>query len=1070
MVLATLCPFFKVQGQTNFLIKGRVIDSATNSPLIGATVRIKTTQILNHTDKQGEFTLSSKSISGMLNVSFIGYKTKELSFSAENQHDITISLTDDRNNLKEVSVVSTGYQTLPKDRATGSFATVDNELYNRRTSSDVLSKLEGVVPGLLFNRNTAVNANGTNDINIRGRSTLLSNDQPLIVMDGFPYQGDLNNINPNDIDNVTVLKDAAAASIWGVRSGNGVIVLTTKKGKENQKLKIELNANVTFAKKPDLHYDPNFLGSGDYIDIEKLLFNQGYFDSQIGDPTQVISPVVQIFAKQRSGSLNNDDANAVINNLRAVDSRDGLSKYFYRKSVNQQYNLNIRGGGLKSDYYISVGEDHLLSNLTGNSNNRFTLSSNFNFYPTKDLRINIGSRYTISNQWNNSQLNNIGVRGNLGNHIYPYTQFADPNGNSLATTKNYNLDFVNTAQQADYLDWNYRPLDEQSFSDNQISSRDNLLNFGVNYKIIKGLNADLKYQFENSNGQSSNYYSLDSYYARNLINEYSQKNANGSITYPIPVGGILQQSNGFLNAYQARAQLNYNNVFGNDHEVTAILGAELNSTINKSNSNTAYGYNKNTESSTSKIDFADLFNLNPDLGTGQIPNNQNLSKTTDHFVSYFGNASYSYKQRYIVSLSGRVDKSNLFGVATNNKAVPLFSSGIAWDLSKEQFYHVDWLPDLKIRATYGYNANINKSATAVTTLLQLSNSYFNGQPYNEIANPGNPELRWEKDRMINLGIDFASKKNIISGSFDYFLKRSTDLFGPSPLPPSTGVINFFGNTASTAGHGFDLVLNSQNVSLSNFTWSSNFLLSYVIDKVKSYSGDYTVIDYLRAGAESITPITDRPTFGIYSFKTGTLTHDTGDPQGYIYGQISTDYANIIAKTTVSDLYYNGASRPTTFGSFRNNFRYKSWSLSANLIFKLNYYFRRTSTSLSYVGIAYGGWNSDYSKRWQKPGDESSTTVPSIQLPPSNNDRETFYDYSQTLVDRGDHIRLQDIRLAYEMKFNLASKLKINHLTLFAYLNNVGIIWRANKDHLDPDLFTGSLPLPLTISLGLNTNF
>lgn len=1069
MVMAALCHIFQAHSQTNYLIKGRVIDSTTNAPLPGATIRIKSTAQLFHTDKNGAFAISSPNATGKLSVSYTGYNPDEIEFYSS-KDSIIIKLRFNINNIKEVGVVSTGYQTISKDRATGSFAVVNNELLNRRTGPDILSKLEGVVPGLLFNRNTAVNANGTADINIRGHSTLLSNDQPLIVIDGFPYQGDLNNINPNDIENITVLKDAAAASIWGVRSGNGVIVLTTKKGKENQKLRIEINANATFSKKPDLHYDPNFLNSSDYIDIEKLLFDQGYFDSQISDPSQVISPVVQILAKQRSGEISNDVANSFVNGLRTVDSRDGLGKYFYKRSVNQQYNLNIRGGGLKNDYYVSVGEDHLNPNLTGNTNNRFTLNSSFNFYPTKNLTISVGSKYTISNQHSNSQLNNIGVRGNMGNHIYPYTQFEDANGNPVSTTKNYNSDFIASAQQAGYLNWNYVPLDEQRLSDNAISSRDNLLNFGANYKIIKGLSADVKYQFENANSQNSIYYSSDSYYARNLINEYSQINPNGTTTYPIPVGGILQKSDAFLNAYQARAQLNYNNLFHNDHEITAIVGAELNSTINKSNSSTAYGYNKDTESNTSKIDFADLYNLNPDLGTAQIPNNQNFSKTTDHFISYFGNASYGYKRRYIISLSGRIDKSNLFGVATNDKAVPLFSTGLAWDISKELFYHLNWLPDLKIRTTYGYNANINKSATAVTTLLQLSNSYFNGLPYNEIANPGNPELRWEKDRMINLGVDFSSKNNIISGTFDYFLKRSTDLFGPSPLPPSTGVTSFFGNTASTAGHGFELVLNSQNISLPDFTWSTNFLLSYVIDKVRNYSGEYTTIDYLRAGAESITPINGSPSFGIYSFKSGPLTHDTGDPQGYVEGQASTDYTNIIGKTTVSDLYYNGPSRPTTFGSLRNNFRYKSWSLSANIIFKLNYYFRRTSTSISYAGIVYGGWDADYARRWQKPGDENQTSVPSIQLPPANTDRETFYDYSQALVDKGDHLRLQDIRLSYDMKFSRTSKFKINHLNLFAYLNNVGILWRANKDHLDPDLFTGSLPAPLTISFGFNTSF
>jgi hypothetical protein len=214
----------------------------------------------------------------------------------------------------------------------------------------------------------------------------------------------------------------------------------------------------------------------------------------------------------------------------------------------------------------------------------------------------------------------------------------------------------------------------------------------------------------------------------------------------------------------------------------------------------------------------------------------------------------------------------------------------------------------------------------------------------------------------------------------------------------------------------------------------------------------------------------QPIFGLYSFRSGPLTHDAGDPQGYLNGKLSKDYASIIAGTTASDLYYNGPSRPTTFGSWRNNWSYKQWALSLNIIFKLNYYFRRPTTSVSYAGILYGGANADYARRWQKPGDENITSVPSVQFPPADDNRDYFYRYSQSLADNGDHIRLQDIRLSYDFKRGAGSRMTFDHLQVFAYLNNVGILWRANHDHLDPDLYSGALPLPLTLSLGLNTSF
>jgi TonB-linked SusC/RagA family outer membrane protein len=1061
------------QAKIKNILTGTVYSADDNKPLPGATIHNRISGVNIATDINGNFRLVTTDTSGVLDISFIGYRTGQLFFSSNSRGPFKVLLNLDASILKEV-IVSTGYQNLPKERATGSFVQLDSALINRRVSTDIVSRLEGVVPGLLFNRNTSNSANGTTDINIRGHSTLFSNDQPLIVVDGFPYDGDFNNINPNDIESITVLKDAAAASIWGVRSGNGVIVLTTKKGKQNQKLVTELNANVTIGKKPDLFYSPNFLDADNYINIEQLLFKQGYYNALINDPTQAISPVVQLLADQQSGKISTDEANSQINALRNQDVRKDLSNNFYKTSVLQQYALNFRGGGDKSDYFFSIGDDHNLSSLDGNSNNRITLNGNYNFYPVKNLQITAGINFIKTDGKNNSPVSNINSGDFFAGYIYPYAKLVDGHGNSLPIVKDYNSDFINSAPQKGYLNWQYRPLDELNNADNTSNSLDNRINLGISYKIIPGLTAGFKYQYENASVLVNNNYSTATYYTRNLINEYSQQNANGSFSYPIPNGGILQQSNALLNSHHFRGQLNYSTTIKQKHELNAILGGEVSSTGNSGSSNTAYGYDKNTESNYSQINFSDYYNLSPSgVGSSQIPNNQSFFRATDHYISYFSNVSYTYDSRYTFSLSGRIDRSNLFGVSTNQKSVPLYSAGLSWDLGKEQFYHVDWLPYLKLRATYGYNANVNKTATAVTTLLQQSNSYYSGIPYNAIANPGNPELRWEKVRMTNLGIDYGFKNNRVTGSFEYYFKKATDLFGSSPLPPSTGNPLFFGNTASTSGNGFDVVINTRNIYGNDFKWTSNILISHVLDKVTGYNEQSNVVTYLTGGSGNaglITPLVGEPIFAIYSYRSGPLTHDKGDPQGFLNGQLSTDYASIIANTPVQELYYNGPSRPTTFGSFRNTFTYKSWSLSANIIFKLNYYFRKSSTSISYSGIVYGGVNKDFANRWQKPGDESITSVPSIQLPPSDNNRDFFYQYSQALVDKADNIRFQDLKVSYDLNKSQKPKLPFSRIQIYGYVNNIGILWRANHDHLDPDLYAGSTPLPLTISLGINSTF
>jgi hypothetical protein len=212
-------------------------------------------------------------------------------------------------------------------------------------------------------------------------------------------------------------------------------------------------------------------------------------------------------------------------------------------------------------------------------------------------------------------------------------------------------------------------------------------------------------------------------------------------------------------------------------------------------------------------------------------------------------------------------------------------------------------------------------------------------------------------------------------------------------------------------------------------------------------------------------------YGLYSYRWAGLTHTTGDPQGYLNGQVSTDYGSILSNTTIDNMVYNGSSRPTTYGSFRNNFSYKDLSLSFNVIYKLNYYFRRSSYTSS--ALPYGG-NIDYYKRWQNPGDELTTNVPSLQYPPYNGNRDVFYNYSSVLIDKGDHVRLQDITLSYELNQNHWKGSPFTKLQVYTYLNNVGILWRANHDHLDPDLSTNSnfaaYPMPRTLAFGIKANF
>ncbi|QEM04894.1 SusC/RagA family TonB-linked outer membrane protein [Mucilaginibacter rubeus] len=1072
LMLCGILNWHPLFGQINTPVKliGTVKAGDDLKPLPGATIKIGKSGNAVTSDQNGKFQILTRDTSGVLFISFIGYRTAIIPFNQTEKGPYNIILASDPSVLKEV-IVSTGYQTLPKERSTGSFAQIDNQLLNRRVSTDIASRLEGVVPGLLFNRNTVNGSAGNVDISIRGTNTLFANSQPLVIVDGFPYDGDITNINPNDIESITVLKDAAAASIWGVKSGNGVLVLTTKKGSPNLPLSIDFNANLTIGNKPDLFYSRNFINSSDMISLEENLFNKGYFDSNLKTGYVPVSPVIQLLAGHRDGTIAVDQLAAGLSLLANNDIRKDETKYLYRHSVNQQYSLNFKGGGEKSDYFLSLGDDQDKSFYQGNKNSRITVNSRLNFYPIKNLQFSIGANYVQLNATTNNPLYNYGNLAFGSNNIYPYAQLKDANGNAAAIPKDYAKSYTDTVGNGKLTDWNYKPLDELHNADNTLRTIDNRVNLGLNYRFLKDFRADIKYQYEHSAESGLNYNSLATYYSRNLINIYSQINPNGTVTYPIPIGGILQQSDSYLTSQQLRGQLEYNHNWNDKNELTAILGSEISSTENGSNSNTVYGYDQETGASYANIDYATSYGLNPN-GAATIPSTLGFGKTTDHFLSYYSNAAYTYDHRYTISLSGRIDKSNLFGVSTNQKSVPLYSTGAAWNISKEGFYHLTWLPYLKLRATFGYTGNINKSATAVATIRQLSNNYYSGDTYNQIANPGNPDLRWEKNRMTNIGLDFTSKNQIVSGSIEYYSKKGIDLFGNSLLAPSTGLSTYFGNTADTKGNGLDLVLNTRIINGSKFKWNNNFILSHATDIVTKYDVTSTSSNYIAfSNSSSIIPLTGKSLYGIYSYSWAGLNHQTGDPQGYIDGKVSTNYSGILANTNINNMVYNGSSRPTTFGSFRNTFTYNDISLSFNIVYKLDYYFRKTSLTSS--GLPYSG-NEDYYKRWQKPGDELITSVPSLQYPPYTSGRDQFYQYSTALIDKGDHIRLQDISLSYDLYKSNIKNLPINHLQLYGYVNNVGILWRANHDGLDPDLSgntaSAAYPLPRTFALGIKANF
>lgn len=1068
MVLALCASYAHAQDQPFLRIQGVILDANSTLPLPGASVKLKHRSAGISADQQGKFTIRVPDSSGTLLCSYIGFDTREVTYSSHSRDPITIYLSPSPTQLKGVQV-STGYETMAREHATGSFSLVGNKVINRKPTPDIMSRLDGMTTSLFLDKRSD---EGIPTFNVRGISTIFANATPLIVLDNFPYDGDIHHINPNDVESVTILKDAAAAAIWGVRAGNGVIVITTKKARYHQKARIEFNSNLTIADKPDLFYLPN-MATADYIGVEKQLFENGFYNNdELSLDKRALSPVVELLIKEREGLVSHGEATTQLEQWGQRDVRRDFLEHVYRKSINQQYAISITGKSDQVSYYLSSGYDKQLLNKNGNDNARVSLKSQFVFQPVKPLEIAAGI-YSVSSTQDMSNKVGYDDINRSGRYIYPYAQLADETGHPLPVTWDYRDSYLTEKTAQGFLDGQYNPIrNQQTASKDLLKVRDNLLNVGAKYSLKGGIAAEVRYQYQHTRNDRDNYQALDLYSTRHLINRFTQIDAAGNLTYPVPVGGIIDYSNTEQVSQTARAQLSMDRDFGLSHHVTGMAGMEVKEVKASIHTSRVYGYSEE-DGATHPVNYTAAFPVNPDGNYLNIPDGNYVNALLDRYISYYASGAYTYAGRYTFSASGRIDQSNLFGVKTNQRQVPLWSAGVSWNAYREPFYRVSWLPLLRLRATYGYNGNVDKSTSAFATATTLI-SVLTGARSVRLVNPPNPQLRWERNGIANIGLDFQVKDNLLTGSIEYYTKKGTELIGTASIDPTTGVIGsgglgqFRGNVAAMKGQGIDIDLMS-NIFNGHFKWQVNLLYSYNTSRVTQYERtNNTIVSIINDGTV-ISPVLDKPVYAIFSFKWAGLDPENGNPLVYLDGKPSSDYASLFQSTSMDNLVYHGPALPTHFGAFRNNFSYKNASLSVNLTYKFGYYFR--TPSISYEQLFQAGiGHADYSRRWQNPGDEQQTRVPSMPTTIQTL-RDHTYANASVLVEKGDHIRLQDVVLSYQIGSGRSSLFPFQQIAVSVFANNIGILWRANKTSRDPDYISYfNLPSPRAYGVGLKCNF
>jgi TonB-linked SusC/RagA family outer membrane protein len=1086
--------------QDSALYSGRVLDE-NNKAMAGVTVKVKYANKFAMTNTNGEFRLYVPSNESIIQFTYVGYGSRELPVKDIKNRKVSLQLLPAIGNLSEVQVVSNGFQDIDRERSTGSFEVVSAKQLEHSTDPNLLKRLEGITTSMNFNNNVSFKPTSTGttssivfrnrsslaDLTIRGKNTLTPSTNafnnsgfPLLVIDGIASAYTIEQIDPESVESITVLKDAAAASIWGSRAANGVIVIKTKKGMYGQKTSVSFVSNFNISEKIDLFYTKR-MSISDFIDAQKYQFitdNNPISEPQLANAQLANSSVAEIMNEYLfRKTITETQANDQLNLLRNNDVRNDINKYLSKRPTVQNYTLAVAGGSTKMAYRLSASYNDIKGNTANNHSKRIILAYNASLRPIKNLEIIWNANYTRQDR--NLQGNNTYVTTDFS-QFQPYARLADGDGNALSIPK-YRLAWTNLLKNTygnRILDFTYKPLEEMNLGELNQTVQGINLNVNTVYQIKSYLSANVFYSYNRTLLNDESYFNKNSYFIRELTNRFTDPS---SLTQAFPYGDYLQPSRTVSTNNTLRGQLNFNYTWNKKNTVNAILGSDISQFYSKQNSNTYLGYNSETLLFSNGFNpngtYPFLFNLQG-APNGQFPYITNITDNRSRAVSAYLNAAYTYDNRYTISGSVRRDGSNLYGTAENRKGTPFYSTGLRWNITNEKFYNFDFLPKLQLRVTYGYNGNTNPNTFPRPRIISAPSLAITGLPFGSVqssAEATNSQLRPERTGVLNLGLDFGLKGERVTGSLEYYVKNTKDLISTNLTDPSTGFTSLPFNTGDLHAYGTDLTINSLNIQVGKFTWTSNLLLSTNRVKIQKL--------YIPGGVNMAGVVTGegsgRYNVGydlerLFAFKWAGLDPQTGNPRVSFNSKTlvidNSEQGNVnfsaLLNGPQSQAKYIGSAVPIYFGSLRNSFTYGRLMVSANILYKFKYYFRRPIASVAYYTNLFSQnqlIGAEFAQRWQKPGDEQFTNVPSLGYPVNEN-KDLVYYYSDINILKGDHIRLQELNLSWSLKPALGFK----NARIYANVTNLGIIWRANKLNIDPDIY--DFPNPKNYSLGFSANF
>jgi TonB-linked SusC/RagA family outer membrane protein len=1075
---------FHVDAQT-IPVRGTV-KSTTGELLIGSTVRVKGSQNGTVTNANGEFELQGVEAGVTLVVTMIGYIPKEVAAS----RIVNVLLTEDAVGLQDVVV--TGFQQIDKNKFTGSAVTLKSEDVKIDGLPDVSRMLEGRAAGVSI-QNVSGTFGAAPKIRIRGATSLNGANKPLWVVDGVVLEDIVNisndqlssgdpttllgsavaGLNPNDIETFDILKDAAAAALYGARAMNGVIVITTKKGKSGKPV-ISYSGNFSTQLKPS-YRNFNIMNSGEQLSILGELERKGYLNTDI-----LSMPDYGIYGKFYNSVSGDDQGNFPVQNTpeakRAYLLRYGRANtdwfdVLYKQNLVQEHSLSISFGTDKSQSYFSTSFLNDNGWTIADKVSRYTLNFRNTYKMSDRVTLGFSTLASIRNQQVPGSLsrrsNPVEGRFDRDFDINPFSYALNTSRTLTAYDENGNLEFFRR---------NYAPFNiVHELANNKINLNvaDIRLQGDFSFKISDHLTYDflgaLRYiQTGQEHRISENSNMANAYRAADNAtiadrNKYLYKDPDDPNAFPVvvlPSGGFYNRNEDQMKFYNVRNNLRYNRTFADRHTIDLLAGQEVKFTNRQNYNNTGYGF-QYEQGGTPFVDYRIL----KQTIEANFPY-YGMKEEYERFAAFYGSAGYTLDDKYNFTAYLRYDGSNRFGKSAAARWLPTYTVAGSWNFDREEFIkRFSWLSMGRIRASYGLSADTGPASNAAV----LFQSFITNRPFaNEkesalqLAALENTELTWEKLYSGNVGLDLGLFANRVNLTMDGYIRKSFDLIDLIKTSGVGGQIYKVANYADMESRGIDFSLGGVVLKKKDFDWRATINFGYAETLITNVSNDPGIFDLVKAEGANVT---GRPVRSLFSIDYKSVQPEDGVPVFVNEnGEVSSDV--YLQDQNVRYLKYDGPVDPPFTGGFNNTFNYKN--LSLNILFtgqagnkiRMNHLYPATFSDLDATP-------KEFADRWVMSGDENLTNVATIsdklyQQYLAGTYPYSIYNYSRERVARGDFIRLKSVALSYKIPLTAVKRIGLTAANIQFSSSNLALLYSDKKlKGQDPEFFNaGGVAQPL----------